>query len=207
MSQLMITLLLGSISVSIYILSFYPKQDIFPPYILYVFIALLVVANFFIFSVYFNVSFISKWLNLLVKSKWRKLKGYLKVFSYFNFYELRNVLLLSLSRYFVFSLQFYILLRFFGIPLSIHEGIFLISLVYFVLSAIPSIALAEVGIRGSVAMGVFDYYFNTTLSRNVDYDFAVIAASSVLWIVNLAIPAILGNFFVLKLNFFKNKKE
>ncbi|MFZ4401331.1 MAG: lysylphosphatidylglycerol synthase domain-containing protein [Bacteroidales bacterium] len=204
MSQLMITLLMGSISLIIYILNFSDQQSIFPLYILYIFIFLLLVAVFFIFSVFFNVIFISKWLKKLMNPKWRKIRGYLNVFSFFTFRELRNVLIFSLSRYIVFSFQYYLLLLFFGVPLTIYEGFFLISLVYFVLSAIPSIALAEVGIRGSVAVGVFAYYFNTTLKMNVDYDFAVIAASSVLWLINIALPAFIGNFYVMKLNFFKN---
>jgi len=207
MSQLMITFLLGSLSVIIYICFFFLKQQIFPSYVLYIFISSLIIANFFIFSVFFNVSFISKWLNVLIQPKWRKMKGYLKVFSFFHFAELRNVLLFSFSRYIVFSMQFYLLLKFFGVPLNLIEGLFLISLVYFVLSAIPSIALAEIGIRGSVAMGVFDYYFNTTLDMNVNYNFAVVAASSVLWLINLALPAFIGNFFVMKLNFFKVKQS
>ncbi len=207
MSQLMITLLVGSISVIIYTLNFFSKQDIFPGYILYVSVAILLITNFLVLSIFFNVSFISKWLNMLIKPKWRKMKGYLKVFSYFKFYELRNVLLFSLLRYSVFSFQFYLLLRFFNVPLSIFEGIFLISLVYFIISAIPSMTLAEIGIRGSVAVGVFDYYFNTTLNMNVNYDFAVIAATSVLWLINIALTAFIGNFYVMKFNFFKSRKS
>ncbi len=206
MSQLMNTLLIGSISVIIYIIAFFSKQNIFPLYILYIFIALLFIANLLMFSVYFNVLFISKWLNYLIKPKWRKMKAYLKVFSFFKIFELRNVLLFSFMRYLVFSMQFYLLLRFFGVPLNIFEGFFLISLVYFILSAIPSIALAEIGIRGSVAVGVFDYYFNTTLNMHINFNFAVLAASSVLWIINIALPAFIGNFYVLKLKFFKESK-
>ncbi len=207
MSQLIITLLMGSASVIVYIFVFYSKQHLIPSSFLYLVLSLLIITDLIILSVFFNVSFISKWLNILIKPKWRRMKGYLKVFSFFNVYELRNILAFSLLRYFVFSFQFYLLLRFFGIPLNIFEGIFLISLVYFVLSAIPSIALAEIGIRGSVAMGVFDYYFNTTLHLNVNYNFAVVAASSVLWLINIALPAFIGNFYVVKLNFFKVKKQ
>ncbi len=203
MSQLMITLLMGSVSMIVYVVAFLSKQNVFPAYVLYVFVALLLIANFLMLSIFFNVSFISKWLNVLIKPKWRKMKGYLKVFSYFKFYELRNVLLFSLLRYFIFSFQFYLLLRFFSVPLNIFEGIFLISLVYFVISAIPSMTLAELGIRGSVAVGVFDYYFNTTLNMNVNYNFAIVAATSVLWLINIALPAFIGNFYVMKLNFFK----
>jgi hypothetical protein len=206
MSQLMITLLIGSISLIVYILVYYSKHQVLPMYIFYIFIGLLIIANFSIFSVFFNVSFISKWLNLLMKPKWRKMKAYLKVFSFFKFNELRNTLLFSFSRYLVFSFQFYLLLKFFGLPLNIFEGFFLISLIYFVLSAIPSIAIAEIGIRGSVAVGVFDFYYNSTLNLNVNYNFGVIAASSVLWLINIALPAFIGNYYVMELNFFKDTK-
>lgn len=206
MSQLMITLIVGSVSVIVYILKYFINQEVFPSYILYIFIFILLIINLIILSVFFNVSFISKLLNKLIIDKWRKIKGYLRVFSYFKFYELRNVLMFSFSRYIVFSLQFYLLLRFFGLPLNILEGFFLISLVYYIISAIPSIALAEIGIRGSVAVGVIDYYFNTTLHLNVNYNIEVIAATSLLWLINIAFPAFIGNLFVLKLNFFKVKK-
>jgi hypothetical protein len=65
--------------------------------------------------------------------------------------------------------------------------------------------LSEIGIRGSIAMGVIDYYFNTTLQMNVNFNIEVIAATSVLWLINIALPAFIGNLFVLKLNFFKEK--
>lgn len=205
MSQLMITLLLGSISISFYILHYSKTQDFFPLYIIYIFISLLLIINLLILAVYFNVAFITKLLNNLIFVKWKKIKAYLKVFSYFKFFELRNLLFLSFSRYLVFSTQFYLLLHFFGLPLNLVEGFFLISLIYYIISAIPSIALAEIGIRGSVAVGVIDYYLNTTLNINVDFKIEIIAATSILWLINIAIPAFLGNYFVLKLNFFKEK--
>ncbi|NVN95094.1 MAG: flippase-like domain-containing protein [Bacteroidetes bacterium] len=207
MSQLMITLLMGSISIVIYFVIFLSKQNTFPSYLEYIFIGFLLIFNFLFFSIYFNVSFISNWLNILLKSRWKKMKAYLRVFSFFKFFELRNVILFSMLRYFVFSFQFFLLLLFFGLPLTIFEGFFLISLIYFILSAIPSIAIAEIGIRGSVAVGVFDYYFNTSLNLHVNYKFAVIAASSLLWLINIALPAFIGNFYVLKLNFFNKNKH
>ncbi|MCX6233037.1 MAG: lysylphosphatidylglycerol synthase domain-containing protein [Bacteroidetes bacterium] len=205
MSQLMITLFMGSVSIIIYILAFTHKQDIFSSYILWIFIGLLVFANFLLFSVFFNVSFISKLLYKIISDKWIKIKKYLRVYSYFKFTELRNVLLFSLLRYLVFCTQFFLLLRFFGVPLHIFEGFLMISLIYFILSVIPSMTLAEIGIRGSVAVAVFDYYFNTTLNLNVHFNFGVVAATSVLWLINIALPALIGNIFVLKLHFFKVK--
>ncbi len=203
MSQLIITILIGSISLVIYIFKYILTSDFIPAYVLYGFIFLLIIINLIFISLFFNVSFLSKFIVHFIPSKWRKIKNYFKVFSYFKFYELRNTLMMSFLRYIVFSFQFFLLLRFFGLPISFFEGIFLISLIYFIISAIPSIALAELGIRGSVAVGVFSYYYNTSLNLNCNFNFEVIAATSMLWIINLALPAFIGNIFVLKLKFFK----
>ena len=205
MSQLIITLLIGSISLTIYIVKYISVTDFLPVYFLYIFIFILILFNFILVSIFFNVSFVSKLVVRFIPLKWRKIKNYFKVFAFFNFAELRNTLIMSFIRYLIFSFQFFILLKFFGLPVSFFEAYFLISLIYFIISAIPSIALAELGIRGSVAVGVFDYYFNTSLQLNYNFNFEVIAATSVLWIINLAIPALIGNFFVLNLKFFKEK--
>lgn len=205
MSQLLITLFVGSVSLIVYIFKYIILLNFLPDYILYLFVLVLIVINLILISLFFNVSFISKFIIHFIPNRWRKIRNYFKVFSFFSFKELRNALIMSLSRYFVFSFQFFLLLKFFGLPISFIEGVFLISLIYFIISAIPSIALAELGIRGSVAVGVFSYYFNTSLNLNYNFNFEVIASTSVLWIINLAIPAFIGNVFVLRLKFFKEK--
>jgi len=73
------------------------------------------------------------------------------------------------------------------------------------MAAIPTIALAEIGIRGSVAVYVFKFYFEYIHNTEVINPLAIIAASSVLWLVNLALPAIVGTFFVGRLHFFSKK--
>jgi hypothetical protein len=58
------------------------------------------------------------------------------------------------------------------------------------LAAIPTYAWSELGVRGAIAVKVFD-----TLSHN---PLQTLTASSILWIINIAVPALLGLFFLLK---------
>jgi len=105
---------------------------------------------------------------------------------------------LSMLRYIVFLMQFYILLMAFDIPVAFQTAVTVIALLFFVSSFIPSFATTEVITRGATAV----YLFNLA---NVDTSLVVIV-SLLLWIINLAIPALLGGLFVWKMKFFKEKK-
>ncbi|MBL7884462.1 MAG: flippase-like domain-containing protein [Bacteroidia bacterium] len=107
--------------------------------------------------------------------------------------------LLSLLRYVVFVFQYYILLCAFGLKADVGIIVSLISITYLVTSFIPSFALTEIITRGATAVYFFD-------SINADSTI-VLAASLFLWIINLAIPALIGGLFVWKMNFFNNHKH
>ena len=70
------------------------------------------------------------------------------------------------------------------------------------MAAIPTIALTELGIRGSVSLYFIGLYF-TSLGIMCSYDMGIITATTVLWIINLVIPAITGAIFVFRLKFFR----
>jgi len=68
---------------------------------------------------------------------------------------------------------------------------------------VPSIALIDLGIRGSVSIFVIGLYFQKSGFNSGDTELAILTSSTVLWLVNLIIPAILGTFFVFNLKFFR----
>jgi hypothetical protein len=76
-------------------------------------------------------------------------------------------------------------------------------MIYFVMAIIPTIALSELGIRGSVALYMFGLYFTLHGLSAMDFNQGILAASTLLWVVNLGIPAILGSIFVFRLQFFR----
>ena len=108
--------------------------------------------------------------------------------------SLNSVLNLSILRYAVFSIQYYFALKLFGINGGTVIVFSLIALTFFVTSVIPTFALTEIAVRSGVAI----YFFATIYSFHAP----ILAASLFLWIVNLAIPAMIGSAFIYKLKFF-----
>lgn len=93
-------------------------------------------------------------------------------------------LFLSLLRYAVFISQFVILMKISGIPLNIPDMYIASALIYLLMAVLPSFALADLGIRGTVSVYVMGLFGITSTP--------VIIAASVLWVVNIAVPAAAG---------------
>ena len=110
--------------------------------------------------------------------------------------ELVVIFILSFTRYCVFLFQYYLAIKVFGVRMDFEPASLLIAIVFLITSAIPSFALTEVVTRGAVAATVFGLYCTDTN--------AVIAASFMVWIINLAIPALTGSLFIGKMKFFKS---
>ena len=158
---------------------------------------------FVILVIYFNIGMLSDFIGRYMPLKWEKVVQYTRVFAKYNSKELLGVLLLSLLRYLIFSTQFFLILRIFGAGLPITQGIILIPVIYLVMALVPTVALTDLGIRGSVSIFIIGLYFKKFGLGNADVELAILTSSTVLWLVNLIIPAILGTFFVFSLKFFR----
>lgn len=100
-----------------------------------------------------------------------------------------KILGLSLLRYFIFTLQYYLLFKLFQPVLSFNI-LSLISVTFLLTTIIPSFFFGKLFVRESVAVFVFTMgQFNTTL---------ILLIAFLLWMINLAIPAIIGSIFWLK---------
>ena len=97
---------------------------------------------------------------------------------------------LSMARYAVFCLQFYLSLTFFGIDIPMQSAFAAIFATYICTYLIPSIAAAELGIRVSFAI-LFIGIFTTQ-------ETAIALASFLLYLVNVGIPIAIGGIFLLK---------
>jgi len=211
-SQLLITLFIGSVCTFITLNKFdnaiAKKTDfsIFENHILInsLFILALLI-NFTIMLLYFNVIKINKIKWSRFSDKIKKVLGHLEILSAYSVSELIKILLLSFARYMVFTTQFYLLLILFEVHLPFIAGVVLISAVYYTMAAIPTVALTELGVRGSVSLFIIGLYFEKTGLLNESMKIGILSSSVFLWIINLIIPAIIGSFFVLRLRFFKNK--
>ncbi len=95
----------------------------------------------------------------------------------------------SLVRYLIFSHQFYFLLFVFGINLDYSLSMSLIFAMYLIASIIPSFVVFDWLIKGSVAVSIFSLFEVPEL--------VILSITSLMWILNFAIPAVLGSYFVL----------
>ncbi len=117
--------------------------------------------------------------------------------------DLRFVIILSGLRYAVFSFQACLLLRF-SLPLMSWTDACIISSVFFLaVTLIPSFALAEIGIRGSVAVYLTELYGQSMALPPGETVLPAMLTFSLLWVINIAVPALLGVFGLLQLRFFK----
>lgn len=172
----------------------------------YVFTSLILIVPCLVFAmllVYFNIGLLSDFIGKYLPAKWDKFIGYSRVFGRYSGKELSHIILLSLLRYLVFTVQFYLVMKLFGARIPVIEGLILIPVIYLIMALVPSIALVELGIRGSVAIFVIGLYYKKFGVANGSYEMIVLAATTVIWFINLVIPAVLGTFFVFRLKFFR----
>ena len=201
-SQLIVTLIVGAIC-----FVFYANEYLVLPfnsqYSFYSLILIVVSFTIILLLFFFNISFLTVVLKKISGKSFR-ISLYGRIFSLYTYKELLVTLLYSCSRYIIFIIQFYLLLNLFGAKIPFGQSLIMVSVIYFVMAIIPTITLTEIGIRGSVSLFFIGMYFQKN-NFPVLPDVSIITASSVLWLVNLAIPALLGIFFVFKLKFFRKK--
>ena len=176
-------------------------------YLLYGLIFLVIVIIGTSLLVFLNITSLPLFLSRILHKRFVHFNDYVSVISDYSGLELLTVLLLSFLRYCVFTLQFYILLMMFSIEIPLLHGLMIISLIFFIMTAIPTVTMAELGVRGSVSLYFIDLYFAKFGAMTENIDIGVVSSTSTLWLINLAVPAILGTFFVYRLNFFRKRSS
>ncbi len=142
-----------------------------------------------VLSAYLNLKALNHWLgHIKMLKKWLY---YLQPLSNFHRSELWRVLGISALRYCVYVTQYLFLLWAFKVPISSFMGVMGIGSIFFLQTLIPSIALVELGIRGNLALQVFGSY----LAHNEGL--SIMAATFLLWFINLVLPALLGGIALL----------
>ncbi len=206
-AQLLTTIVVGSLSLLIYIPIYYKNSDLFSNYLYFGLILIVVVIVSTLIFIFLNIKALPGFLTKFFEKRFPHFYEYISVISEYSTFELASVLILSFLRYCVFTLQFYIILMLFSVNLPLLQGMIIISLVFFIMTAIPTVTLAELGIRGSVSIFFIGSYFEKFAVLTDKITLGIVASSSALWLINLALPAIIGTFFVYRLKFFRRNKD
>jgi len=191
--QLVLTNVFGAIAACFFVYRFIPIDRVL--FIAVVFLAVFFCLFFIVF--YFNI----KWLNgILLSFKFtRKYKKFYSILGRYRRRELLRIIGYCMARYLVFSSQYFILFIWLIPGLHYADIVMMTCLLFLVQSALPSLDLFDVGIRSVTAVELFKHV--------TDQHVAVIACTASIWLINIIIPAILGAYFVFKLNFFGNLKS
>ncbi len=193
-AQLITTLFMGLIALCFFIPQYFNlSQPLFVTGYAFVVICSVVICFLLIF-IFLRIPYFSGITYSSRRPFWRKLYENLHIMALVERNTLITTLTLSFLRYLIFSAQFYLLLVAFGFSIPLSDAFVLIAMTYFTMAAIPTIALVDLGIRGSVSLFFFGMY-----STYPGASMSVLAATTSIWVINLALPAIAGLFFIYRL--------
>jgi hypothetical protein len=190
LAQVLVSALMGSIGLLIYILH---QKNYTAWMLLYLILSLLIGLGLLI--LYFNLNWISSFCARY--SYLRKIKIYVDVIQRFPKRLLMSVLCLSLVRFLIYSLQLVFLFYFVLLDAPFYELLGMVWAIFWTLAVVPTIALAELGVRGQTAL-----FFMGALTTNA---LGVVSAMVLLWFINLIIPALTGCLFVFRMKLYDDE--
>jgi len=141
---------------------------------------------------YFNI----KWLvSLLNRVKFlRKFHRFFDIMGKYSFDELLRIMGFCVARFFVFTFQYYLIIHLLIPDMPILPMLLTMLVFFFIQSAMPSQDIVDIGVRSFTADMLFGYLTHQHI--------AIVVSVSLIYIINIVIPAILGSVFVLNLKFF-----
>jgi len=142
---------------------------------------------------YFRIGWLVKWID-----KIPAIKKYIWLINELEKTDttlLLRLLSISLLRYLVFTTQYFLLFRFFGVEVNWWQGFWATAIVFFVMAITPTIELFEVVKKMYITKEIFAIFTVNTL--------AIGFVTTTIWCINLVIPAAIGSLLILGIKFFK----
>ncbi len=125
--------------------------------------------------------------------RFKKYLVHLKVLGEYSSAELRKTLAFAMLRYLTYSTQYYLLLQFFGIEVDWLNGMAGVASIFLVQASIPLPPITGLLARSEIALFVWGIFS--------DEPAKILAATFLLFIINIALPALLGFLMILRVNF------
>ena len=130
---------------------------------------------------------------LLFTNNWESILKKIRLLDYFNlstdyldkisFFKRFCVLIFALLRYWIFILQYYILFSGFGLSIDYVQVIVLVSVLFGIVTFLPSIAPGNLGTREAVSIFILGGSF-------LGVELSIV--SFIVWIVNVVISGLIG---------------
>lgn len=195
-SQLIVTILMGAIGLLVLrpvIESGNVMSGIWMKVVLYGTVSVFIVLTLF----YFRLAWIIKWVDRLPGSS--RFAYLVKALEEFHATLLLRLLSLSLLRFVVFIVQYYLLFHLFGVELLWWQTFWAVSVSFLVMAVIPTFAIAELGLRGKVSLILVGLFSTNTAG--------IIFTTAGIWFINLIIPAIAGSLLIFSIKKIYTRKD
>ncbi|MFA5971867.1 MAG: lysylphosphatidylglycerol synthase domain-containing protein [Lentimicrobiaceae bacterium] len=201
-SQLMVTIVLGTFAYVFFARQYLSSLISESTWLVNGFSFTLILLSLLILFIYFNISALHR-ISILIPAKYSaRIKSGINAMADCPRHLLLKTVLLSMLRYLVFSVQFYLAIRLMGLNFTVVQCMLVIPVIYLMLTAIPTVTLAEIGVRGSVSVFLFGLLIGTN-GLDSGQTLAVVSASTLIWMINIAAPSLLGVLVIFRLKFFR----
>jgi hypothetical protein len=118
------------------------------------------------------------------------LKEFTDCLSGYTLIELLRTIGISLIRYVVFCIQFYLIIRFFRIELTPLQALIAIPTTYLFVTFTPSLAFSEAAIRSSYAVLVIGTFSGQVVN--------IALAGVCIWAINFILPMVVGSVIMIQ---------
>jgi hypothetical protein len=191
LSQLIVTLLAGVCGIW-YLQRVIDSSHQWPPMLTSVLLMGTCLALLVALLLYFNIGQLIRLLE-----KWPAVSKYVsftRAIGEINRWELLKILGLSALRYLVFLAQYWLIFSVFNITIGWVELIAATATLFLLIAIVPTISLAELGIRGKISLYVFGLFSTDQLG--------LLVASGSIWLINIILPAVAGSLIMLGVKLF-----
>ena len=196
MSQLIVTLSMGIAGLLVFIPRIYAAELVSAMWVKVLLYAVLIALSF-LTVFYFRLNWLVKWIDRLPGNQ--RYNYLVNAVEEVNATVLFQLLSLSLVRFCVFGIQYYLLFRLFGVEVGWWQGFWATSITFLILAIIPTIALLEVVQRSTVALKIFGLLTTNELGVGL--------TTITVWFINLIVPALIGSLLILGIKIFRNRNE
>ncbi|MEO6252870.1 MAG: lysylphosphatidylglycerol synthase domain-containing protein [Ferruginibacter sp.] len=196
MAQLIVTMLMGCLGLTYLLFTMDASGSLMGISVFWVKIFLTgsVIGTIVFIFFFFRLNWLVRILEKLPYAD--RFSKYINVLEAFDAKILLRLLSISFFRYVVFVLQYIFMLQLLQVEQNVWSGFWIITVMFWILAIIPSFAIADLGIRGTVAKTLFSYSSNTI---------GILTATFGIWFVNLFIPALIGSLLILGIKIKKEK--
>ncbi len=193
LSQLIVVMFLGGFGLILFsqhiaLVAEFPRLSM-----IFFWLAIVLTGLFFFFNIDIVINLVKR---ITFLSRFKGVIKAVRVVKQYGKKILLKAIGISFVRYMVYSLQYLLLLYFFGINVPVLDAVSGISSIFFIQTGIPLPPIWDLLARGEIAIQFWGIFGANKIS--------ILAATFGLWVINLILPSLVGIWFIVRINVLKS---